>query len=404
MDIFIARQPIFDQELNTIAYELLYRNNTNNSASLDGDCATSNVLINGLLMMSLDTISNKKKVFVKFTHNFIHSEIATLFHPKILTIEVMEDFESDPTIVEALQKLKVKGYSIALDEYSFSDTIGNILTLTDIIKIDFKVADKITITEIANTYKDTKIKLLAEKVETKEDFEFAKKLGFHYFQGYFFEVPIITSSKDVQSIHTTHLKVLKELNNEYPDYGNIALIIESDMGLVYQLLKLVNSVAYSGSFQITSIKQALVKLGIKELTKWMTLIMFKELSKTCIEELVKTSILRARVMETISEHLDERKHKTEFFIVGMFSLIDTIMQRPKEDILIELDLGDRITDALRGNDNIMRQSLDFIIAVEKGQWKKTEEFDGPFQNLTIESVFIAINEARRWLKSMHEEI
>lgn len=402
MDIYIARQPIFDRQLNTVAYELLYRNDVTNISNDQGDLATSNVLINGLLLMGIETLAEKKRLFVKFTRNFLVNEIATLFHPEILTIEVLEHYDDDEIVTKALKKLKLSGYTIALDDYRFNETFGDLLTLSDIIKVDFQAVDRTTIREIAESFSDTRIQLLAEKVETKEEFEYASKLGFDYFQGYFFEKPSVKISKDIRSFKSAHINILQELGNDQPDYKNIARIIETDMGLVYQLLKLVNSASFSGIKQITSIHQALVRLGIKEISKWMTLIMLREFGSSTIEELVRISVIRARVMESIAVRLKLEKQKNEFFIVGMFSLIDTILQRPMNDILDELDLNENITDALLGQDNSLSQTLEYIIAVEKGQWVKTETLFAENIDLTPNAIFAAFNEARKWLRSIYD--
>jgi len=402
MDIFIARQPIFDKQLNVVAYELLYRNGRTNAAPSDDDSATSSVIINGLLMIGLETLTDKKKAFVNFTGNLLMGETPTVFSPEMLVIEVLENVESDPLLLENLKRFKNDGYTLALDDYLESYAFEEIVALVDIIKVDFLLSDVAGIARIAKRFMGTKVRLLAEKVETQEQFDMAVLLGYTYFQGYFFSKPSIIASKDLESMKLSHLKVLEELGMAHPDFSKIASAIESDIAFTYKLLKLVNSGAYYGNSRITSIQQALVLLGMKELRKWTALIMMRDAGKHKPEELIRSSLLRARSLEILAGKVKLGSRKTEFFLIGIFSMIDVIMNRPLADILEELPLDPEIKKALMGEHNTLQQGLRLITAYERADWEALERLDRIGRGMTDNMLSDAYLEAIKWTQELYD--
>ncbi len=401
MDVFIARQPIFDKSMNVVAYELLYRNSKINTSLSDGDDATSSVLINGLLVMGLETLTDKKKAFIKFTKNLILDETVTLFKPDNMVVEVLEDVEPDGLLIEAIRRLKDAGYTVALDEYVESDNFEEVLNMTDIIKVDFQLCDEATVVRIAENYRNTRIKLFAEKLETQEQFDIAKKLGYTYFQGHFFAKPKVIVSKDIKSFSISHIRIMQELGTPEPDYKKISEAIESDLGLSYKLLKLVNSGIYFGINNITSIHQALVRLGIKEVAKWMTLVMMRDVGANKPEVLARTSIIRARALETLASKVKLEKRKEEFFLLGMLSMMDVIMGRSMKEILKELPLDSEIKSALVGEDNILRKGLEIILAYELADWDKVELLGGIGKGMIDEMISDSYFEAIRWTQELY---
>ncbi len=401
MDVFIARQPIFDKSMNVVAYELLYRNSKINTSLSDGDDATSSVLINGLLVMGLETLTDKKKAFIKFTKNLILDETVTLFKPDNMVVEVLEDVEPDGLLIEAIRRLKDAGYTVALDEYVESDNFEEVLNMTDIIKVDFQLCDEATVVRIAENYRNTRIKLFAEKLETQEQFDIAKKLGYTYFQGHFFAKPKVIVSKDIKSFSISHIRIMQELGTPEPDYKKISEAIESDLGLSYKLLKLVNSGIYFGINNITSIHQALVRLGIKEVAKWMTLVMMRDVGANKPEVLARTSIIRARALETLASKVKLEKRKEEFFLLGMLSMMDVIMGRSMKEILEELPLDSEIKSALVGEDNILRKGLEIILAYELADWDKVELLGGIGKGMIDEMISDSYFEAIRWTQELY---
>ena len=216
MDIFLARQPIFDRSNKVIAYELLFRNGYENFCSnADGDEATLNVIVNSFYIFGIKNITNDKKVFINFTEELIKKEIATLLSSEQVVVEILENIEPTEEIVVACKKLKQKGYTLALDDFVFDEKYMNLIKLIDIIKVDFKITKGYERKKLFELLKiNNKIKFLAEKVENREEYNEAVKMGYTYFQGYYFSKPVVLSRKSIFVNKNIGLKILKLINKE----------------------------------------------------------------------------------------------------------------------------------------------------------------------------------------------
>lgn len=388
MDYFLARQPIFKRDLSVYAYELLFRSNPNeNSCTLKSnesipnianydtnDQATSKVLINSYLATDFESFSRGKKVFINFTKNLIMNESAIIFPNNTLVVELLETINPDPALIESCMKLKKKGYTLALDDYVHErDKENPLLDLVDILKVDFLDNSKQEISHIARLYKNRPIKLLAEKVESDEMLQFAINEDFQYFQGYFFSKPAMVSGKSLHSDNKSFLLILNELYHPDPDFDKISTVIQRDVSLSYKLLRLVNSAAYYKTFEIKSIKQATIMLGLKKLKNWILLLMLVDAGKNKPAELVRSSIIRGSLMESISKHTQYRNMSSEFFLMGLFSMIGLIMDSPIEELLKDLPLSDFVKDTLMGIDNPYKKIFDIMLFYEKGDFQRVSE-------------------------------
>jgi len=404
MDIFIARQPIFDLKQRVIAYELLYRPaNQDVSDVIDGDSATSSVIINSLLLVGLENLTDHKRAFVNFTKNLINEEVATVFSSELVVIELLEDIIPDSAFMESVKSLKTKGFLIALDDFEEKNAFPELIDVADIIKVDFLLSSSRERKEIVEKYKHKDIRFLAEKVETHEEFQEAIEQGYDYFQGYFFAKPKVVTSKDVKSIAMNHIKILNELSKNEPEYSNIATIIESDLAISYKLLRLINSAAFYTNSKIESINHALVMLGLKEIKKWISLLMLSDIGVDKPQELVRVSLVRAKCMESMAVHVNMKKRKAEFFLIGMFSLIDTLMDRPMEEILDNLPLSEEVTQGLVGQKNIFSDTLEMVINYEKGDWDSffKKSFDLGVNRNVVSKVYV---EALSWVSDILDVI
>lgn len=215
MEIFLARQPIFDVDEGVFAYEILYRSGRSNAFDgTEGDKASSEVIVNTFQTFGIENLSNQKPVFINFTENLIHDEVATLFPKELLVVELLEDIEPTKEIVEKCEELKKMGYKIALDDFLNLQGYDSLVELADIIKIDFMAMDREEIRDILLKFRKYDIEYLAEKVETRDEFEFAKTLGFKYYQGYFFSKPEIMSSKKLVPIKANYLQLVDIVNKK----------------------------------------------------------------------------------------------------------------------------------------------------------------------------------------------
>lgn len=385
MDYFLARQPIFNRNFSVYAYELLFRSNSTenrckiessssikNIAKYDADDqATSKVLINSYLAADFESFSQGKKVFINFTKNLIMDESPLIFPNDTLVVELLENISPSPSLIENCINLKKKGYTLALDDYVHErDWENPLLDLVDIVKVDFLDNSKDDISKIVRLYRDRPFKLLAEKVESAEMLQFANDQGFDYFQGYFFSKPTMVSGKTLHSGNKSFILILNELYDPDPDFDKIATIIQNDVSLSYKLLRLVNSAAFYKTFEIKSIKQATLMLGIKKLKNWTLLLMLVDAGKNRPAELVRTSIIRGNLLESISKHTPYRDMSSEFFLMGLFSMIGLIMDSPMEDLLKDLPLSDMVKDALMGKDNPYKKIFDIVLLYEKAEFRE----------------------------------
>ena len=304
MDVFVARQPIFDRRLNVYAYELLFRVGRENVfVDTDGDIATSSVITDSFLVIGLESLTRGRKAFINFTKNLLMDETATILPKDLLVIEILEDVMPSKGIITACKKLKDSGYVLALDDFVFEPKFTPLIKLADIIKVDFKLSGEEERRLLIQKFSSTKIKFLAEKVETQKEYEQAKEMGFSYFQGYFFSKPVIISSKDIPGNKINYLNILHEINLPEVDFNRIEGIVKHDVSVSYKLLRFINSAFFSFDAEVKSIKQALVLLGINEFRKWMSLIILKGMSEDKPKELLVISISRARFCELIAENV-----------------------------------------------------------------------------------------------------
>ncbi len=386
MEIYVARQPIFDRENKIYGYELLYRNSEKNAfdPSVSDEQATSELLINSYFSFGMEKLIGKGRAFINFDKKLLKDETPLLLDPKRLIVELLETIEPDEELYEALIRLKQKHYTLALDDFCIKYKYPRLIQMVDIIKVDFMQNTKQEIQDIYKTMRKWGKVLLAEKIESQEVFDWAKDMGFDYFQGYFFSKPSMMKSHTVKYISPQDIAILKEMSVKDPDFKKISLIIEREPITAYKLLKLVNA-NFTKSYRISSILQALALLGVDTLRKWFTLIMVHKLAKDQPKELIKVSMQRAKFFELLgekNEQLREKsrnkqdypiKDKNEMMLVGVLSTMDVILNKPMSEVVKELPLSDNIVRTLlMEKDSPYLEDYKALLAYEKGDFDKKE--------------------------------
>lgn len=370
MDIFVARQPIFNEKKQVVAYEILYRSGHKNvyDMNLDGDVATATVVTDTLINFGLNTLTGGKPAFINFTHRLLMEDLPTLFSPAQLTVEVLETVEVDDALVEKCKSLKENGYVIALDDYVGDPQYDRLMPYVDIIKVDFLILKSEGRKFVADRYKGQNKVLLAEKVESEKDFKEAVYFGYSLFQGFFFEKPVVCQTKSMAGSAFRYLDILKETIDENVAFNRITEIVKSDVSLTYKLLRMINSPAFDVVSEVTSVNHALALLGLKEIRKWATLIMLREMNTDKPNEIMRVSLARGIFAEKISRHLGIEDRHTEAFLIGLLSLVDAIMEMPLFDILEQLPLKSDLKEALLGASNPFHDILRLLAYYEKGNW------------------------------------
>ncbi len=378
MNVFVARQPIFNRGEQSVAYELLYRKSEINSYNhIDGDEATADVIINGFFNIGVEELSEGKRCFINFTENLLNLKLPTYFEPESIVVEILEDIPINNELVSICQELKELGYTIALDDFAIQESyelLPELLKYIDIIKIDFLQTPLYDRRRMITRYRSHQVSFLAEKVETREEFELALNDGFDLFQGYFFSKPDVLSTQDIPAYFQTHYQISEELSKQEPNINDIASKIEQDVALSYKLLRLINTAAFFTRNKINSIKHALVFLGLQEFKKWIYVLTIKQINhekNTAQEEVIKLSLIRAHLCEQLSQKIGKTE-SSAYLLAGMFSLIDNLLHCDMNDALQKLPLSDEIKDAINGKNNEIGKVLNWAIQIEKCNWDIAE--------------------------------
>lgn len=399
MDVYVARQPIFDKNMDILGYELLYRGSMNNSyEELNENQVTAELINNSFLTMHFHELTSGTKAFINFSKDMLIKEIPLLLPKESTVVEILEKVEMSGGLIEACRKLSDNGYIIVLGDFVFNETYIPLIETAHIIKVEFSAINYEVQRKLINKYKN-RIKFLAEKVETREEYQNALNMGYDYFQGYFFSKPTLIKSKEINSLNMSLIRILNVLNENEPEFQRIAEIIETDIGISYKLLKLANSVVLGSKNEIHSIKQALVQLGIDELRKWIYVLILKDVQEIENKELIKTCLIRAKFMELLANETGKKGKKLEYFLTGMFSSIDVLLNRSMKEITDELILSDDVRKALSGQDNDIKRMLDIIINYEV-QKKNVAEINKIAEDLTIKTFMNKYMESLMWVMKL----
>ncbi|UTA49375.1 HDOD domain-containing protein [Simiduia sp. 21SJ11W-1] len=362
----LARQPIFDTEMNVYAYELLCRDSDENRANIScGDQASSQVLLRAFTDLSIGEVVGEYKAFINFTRNLLLS--TPPFSRTQLVIEVLEDQIVDNHLLASLGQIRAQGYTIALDDFTLTSSSFKMLEYADIVKLDVLALSEAELQHHVEYLKPLGVTLLAEKIETYEMLEHCKSLGFRLFQGYFLSRPQIMSGRKVSENRQTILQLLAQLNDPGTDIQAIEHLIAQDPVLSYKMLKLINSAAFHFVCKIESLRQAITLLGLIQVRSWITLLSMASIDDKP-RELCVATLVRARFCQTLGEAATTSKRGDTFFTVGLLSTIDAFMDAPMEELLQRISISENIRSALMYYKNNEGKVLEIIKQYEKADW------------------------------------
>jgi len=387
MDVFLARQPVFTSEKKVFGYELLFRLGLENYfPDVDGDAATSNLLSNIFFPFDFKEILGEKPGLINFTEKLILQKVPLLLPKKNFIIEVLENIEPDEEMISSLSFLKKKGFTIALDDFVYHKKFRPMIELSKIIKFDIRTTPLESLHEILHDLRsDYEILFLAEKVETYAEFEQAKEMGFDLFQGYFFSKPEVLSTKGVSSGQITKLGLINEVGKKELNLKKIEGLIKKDVSVSFRLLRFINSAYFTRRNSINTIKDAITYLGTEELKRFINIVVISDLGANKPNELVRASIIRARMCESCGKVLNTSFSTDELFTLGLFSFMDAILDCKMESILNYIAFSEKMKQALLGQDKKFKMILSIVEVFEKGDWKN-KIFDS-ISGKSIESKF-----------------
>lgn len=393
----MARQPIYDEKIRIVAYELLFRQYSLEEAGvIDGDAATSELLVDAFTQWDIREIVGDTRAFVNFTKGLISNPLP--FDKRHLVIEVLEDVVIDQCLVNDLKRLSEDGYTIALDDFVHSEKANDILPFADIVKIDVLELSRKEIEEHVELLAAFDVELLAEKVETHEEFEFCKQLGFKFFQGYFLCRPELISNKKIPASKLAVLQLLHKLQDPQIEMHALEQIVVGDPVLSFKVLKLVNSASYAKAAKIESIRQAISYLGLEKLRSLTVLLSLSGLSDKP-SALRDYSCIRARLCELIGQRISPHD-ASSYFSVGLLSMLEAYFDRTLSELLDVLALHEDIEVALTNREGNYGAVLNIVASLQEADF---EAIDWQFlasYSITPDCLTAMNQESIRWYRDL----
>ncbi len=344
---------------------------TNAFPGIDGETATSSLLSSSFFTVGIEKISGGKKVFINFTERLLTNGTPSMFPADKVVVEVLEDVPATPEIVNSCMQLVESGYSLALDDFVYQKNLIPLVELARIIKVDFRLTPTEEIEQLVRDLSEYGCLLLAEKIETYQEFERALAMGFSYFQGYFFARPEVLKNKDIGSSELTIMRLICEVNRIGFDIDKLEELINQDVSIAYKLLKYLNSSYFSRMQPLSSIREAIIYLGERGSRLFISLIAAGQLAAGKPLELLKTSIIRARFLELIGREM--KKKSDDFFMLGLFSLLDAMLDNTMEFLLDKLPLTEAVNEALVHQQGELYPFLHLVERYETCQWSCVDD-------------------------------
>ena len=367
MYVHIARQPIFNANKRLFAYELLFRQTLGlGLGELSGDRATTSLLSTTFLTEGIDKVAGNKPCFINFTKNLLVRQIASSFPKDKIIIEILEDVPPTPEVLEACSALVELGYTLALDDFVYDKRYLPLFEFISIIKMDYRLSTAEEIERVLYRLAHYNLKFLAEKIETYEEFEHARKLGFHYFQGYFFARPEAIRMKEVSAFKANQIRLLTEINRKDYSIDDLERIISADVAIAYKLLRYINSAFFFLLKRVESIRRAITYLGEKEIRRFVTLVLVSNLAADKPQELLRLSLVRGRFCELLAEKGQHAEFSSELFMLGLFSMLDAILDAPMQVMIDTIPLADEVKSAIIHQQGPLAPFLLAVIAHEQG--------------------------------------
>ena len=370
MYAYIGRQAIYGKDLMIAGYELLYRSGGggNSVKILDGDAATREVLTDAVNVFGIAQLTDGLPAFINFTRNLIMDDFAFLASPKEIVVEVPGDISVDEGLIDKLSSLRRAGYRLVLDSYNEVNGLlrfNEILPMFDIIRINVSQQSRLQLTNIIRKLRRSHAKLLAERIETEEDFDTALSLDFALFQGYYFEKPTRLSKQLPPLAQSAYGQLLNELMKPVIDFEHCAEIIHSDALMAYMFLRQTQASANYQGNSLQEIQRGMLLMGTDELLRWVCLVLLKQNNVTNTDEMSRRAFQRGRFTELLAQNADILVSPQHGFLMGLFSLLDKVMNVRMESLLGEMMLPRAMKDAILGRgENDYSMLLMYVVIFE----------------------------------------
>ena len=363
---YVARQPILDLRGKVHGYELLFREGPQLTFSGDGDLATRTMLDNTVIF-GLDKLTSGLLAFVNCTREALLENLVQVLPSGMTVLEILEDIEPSPAVIEACRALKAAGYRLALDDFVWQPGIEPLVRLADYVKVDFALTSAQERQRLLRRLSGvTVVALVAEKIETHEQYEQARAEGFTLIQGYYFCRPVLLENHKVPVNRLSHIEILRLLRQDPIDIRKLSLLVKRDASLTYRLLRLINSPICAMRQEVRSVEAALLTVGEEIFCRMFTLAITSELNAGQPAEILRMAFVRGRFCELAAGlcALDP----TEQYLLGLLSLLPAMLRLPMEELAPVLPLREEIRQALLGTAVTERTLLEWLMNHERGNW------------------------------------
>lgn len=404
MFAYVARQAIYDHEKRVFGYELLFRDGVENCfPDIPPDEATSSMIAGSHLSVGVENITFNKLAFINFHQDTLLYRFPSTLDPMNVVIEIVETVSVTPDLIKAIEHIANLGYKIALDDYDFSPQWEALMPLVTYVKLevnDIDVNNQATMKKLQQFKKEGKI-LIAERVETIEEFESLKACGIHYFQGYFLSRPEMVKHKDIEVSMTAVIELVGISVSADFDLNKINEIFEKDVGLSFKLMRFINNPMFNKRQKIESLEHALKYLGQVDLKKFIALLAIANLKGNKPIDLILNSLCRAYFCKLLAAAMQQKEDPPNSFVMGLFSLIDALLDMPMDEIMQKLPFSDEITKVLcdLSTDSKLAKQYKLCLAFERANWAEIDEL-AHATNIEQPQLFALYYEAMEWANNM----
>lgn len=367
MDAYLARQAVFDRALGLFGYGIRFRSDPQIPAPPE---AGPQAVETALHDFGLGTLVSGKKAFLTFTKAMLATGLARLLPPAQTVVEIAESTQVDGPVLDACRFLKKGGYQVALESFVPGGKLDALVPVADYLKVDFKAVPPELRQELARKHGGPSLKLLADRVDTRAEFSEAMQAGYTFFGGAFFSKPEFLARKEIAAHKLSYLRILREVGGTEIDFDAVERCVKEDVSLSLKLLRYINSALFGLRAKVGSIKQALVLLGGPLVRKWVSLLALAAMGDDKPSELVVSALVRARFCEGFAGLLNAPDQAFELFMVGMFSHVDALLDRPMTEIAQDLPLPSAVKEVLLGHPGGHGRVLRVVEAYEKADWHR----------------------------------
>lgn len=370
--VFVGRQPIYTADLEVFAFELLFRagDGQNRAAIDDGDAATAELILNSFAEIGLDRIAGQRPAFVNVPRGFLLERHAYSLPKDRVVLEILEDVEPDPEVLEAMSELRQEGYTIAMDDFVLRDELLPMVDLVDIVKVEFPALTQDELEDHVRILRDRDVRILAEKIETHEEFDRCLALEFDYYQGYFFAKPKVIQGHRIPVNKLALLQLISKLQSQSVRVEDIAAAVRTEPSLSYKLLRFVNSSYWALNTRVNSIQHAVTLAGIQRIKTFCSLSLLTKAVDHKPVQLILNALTRAKMCELLAtkqgaEHLSE-----QVFMVGLFSAMDAVLDKPLQEVIELVRLSPELEGALLRHEGLMGKILQCVLEYEHANWEQ----------------------------------